>query len=78
MNVRDLAVKFSSYTHYFASREWAKDRSRLPLLICVAPDIAQEQGLQRVTQVSLSHTPASELWTTTQELLNERGPLVPI
>ena len=37
MNVRDLAVKFTSY---IASREFAREHSILPVLICVAPDIA--------------------------------------
>ena len=41
MNVRDLAVKFTSYAHYIASREWARERSMLPVIICVAPDIAR-------------------------------------
>jgi Replication-relaxation len=41
MNVRDLAVKFTSYASYIASREWAREHSKLPVLICVAPDIAR-------------------------------------
>ena len=41
MNVRDLSVKFTSYAHYIASREWTRERSKLPVLICVAPDIAR-------------------------------------
>jgi hypothetical protein len=36
----------------------------LPLLVCVAPDIAQERRIQRVAQPTLSHTPGVELWTT--------------
>ena len=48
MNVRDLAVKFASYASSIASREWAREHSMLPVLVCVAPDIAQERRMQRV------------------------------
>ena len=41
MNARDLAVKFTSYASYIASREWAREHSMLPVIICVAPDIAR-------------------------------------
>ena len=75
MNVRDLAVKFTAYAHYVASREWARERSMLPLLVCIAPDIAQERRIQRVAQARLTSTPQLELWTTTEVLLNEHGPL---
>jgi hypothetical protein len=78
MNVRDLAIKFSSYAHYIASREWARESSRLPVLICVAPDIAQERRMQRVAQVILAHTPGLVLWTATEVLLHEQGPLATI
>jgi hypothetical protein len=78
MNVRDLAIKFTSYAHYIASREWARERSMLPLLVCIAPDIAQERRVQRVAQARLTHTPGPVLWTTTVVLLNEYGPLAPI
>ena len=54
MNVRDLAVKFTSYAHYIASREWAREHSMLPVLVCVAPDIAQERRMQRVAQARLT------------------------
>ena len=57
MNVRDLAVKFTSYASYIASREWAREHSMLPVLICVAPDIAQEKRMQRVAQVRLTRSP---------------------
>jgi hypothetical protein len=50
MNARDLAVKFTSYAHHVASREWARERSILPVLICVAPDIAR--GVAHATGVS--------------------------
>ena len=78
MNVRDLAVKFDAYAHYLASREWARERSALPRLLCVAPDIAQERRMQRVAQARLAHTPGLLLWTTTGVLLQGEGPAAPI
>jgi len=78
MNVRDLAIKFTSYAHYIASREWAREYSVLPVLVCIAPDIAQERRMQRVAQARLAHAPGLVLWTTTEVLLNEYGPLAPI
>ena len=78
MNVRDLSVKFTSYAHYIASREWTRERSKLPVLICVAPDIAQERRMQRVAQARLTSPPGLMVWTTTRVLLDEQGPLAPI
>ena len=78
MNVRDLAVKFTSYAHYIASREWAREHSMLPVLVCVAPDIAQERRMQRVALARLTSPPGLMVWTTTRVLLDERGPLAPI
>ena len=78
MNVRDLAVKFTSYASYIASREWARERSMLPVLVCVAPDIAQERRMQRVAQARLTSPPGLVVWTTTRVLLDEQGPLAPI
>ncbi len=78
MNVRDLAIKFTSYAQYIASREWARECSMLPLLVCIAPDIAQERRMQRMAQARLAHAPGLVLWTTTEVLLNEHGPLAPI
>lgn len=43
MNVRDMSIMFASYAQYIASHEWARERSMLPVLICVAPEIAQER-----------------------------------
>ena len=54
MNVRDLEVTFTSYASYIASREWARECSMLPVLVCVAPDIAQERRVQRVAQARLT------------------------
>ncbi|HEX6482841.1 MAG TPA: replication-relaxation family protein [Ktedonobacteraceae bacterium] len=75
MNGRDLAIKFTSYAHYVASREWAREDSMLPFLFCVAPDIAQERRMQRVAQARLIHTHGLMVWTTTEVLLNQQGPL---
>ena len=74
MNVRDLAVKFTSYAHYIASREWAIEHSMLPVLVCVA----QERRVQRVAQTRLTQSAGLVVWTTTEVLLNEHGPLAPI
>ncbi len=78
MNARDLAVKFEAYAHYLASREWARERSTVPRLVCIAPEIAQEQRMHRVAQASLAPLSALGIWTTTEVLLKERGPLAPI
>jgi hypothetical protein len=78
MNVRDLAIKFSSYAHYMLSREWAREGSQLPVLLCIAPDIAQERRIQRVVQTSLEHATVLVVWTTTDVLLHEQGLLAPI
>ena len=78
MNGRDLQLKFASYAHYVASREWAREDTRLPGLFCVAPEIAQERRMQRVAQTSLTSTPELLVWTTTEVLLHAYGPLAPI
>ena len=78
MNVRDLSIKCSLYAHFIASREWAREDVRIPQLLCVAPDIGQEKRMQRVTQARLSHTLGLVIWTTTEVLLKEHGPLAPI
>jgi hypothetical protein len=78
MNARDLMIKFAAYAHYVTSREWAREDARLPLLVCVAPDIAQERRIQRVAQTRLTQTPGLVVWTTTAVLLHEYGPLAPI
>lgn len=78
MNARDLAIKFASYGHYLASLEWARECSRIPALVCVAPDIAQERRMLRVAQARLAPIRGCELWTATEVLMNEHGPLAPI
>jgi hypothetical protein len=50
----------------------------LPMLICVAPDIAQERRVQRVAHARFTQSAGLVVWTTTEVLLNEHGPLAPI
>ena len=78
MNVHDLAIKFSSYAHYLASRDWARERALLPLLVCIAPDIAQERRMQRVAQACLRHISGLVIRTTTATQLADRGLLAAI
>ena len=78
MNVRDLVIKFTSYAQYIASREWVREHSMLPMLICVAPDISQERRMQRVAQDRLTQSAGLLVWTTTEVMLNEYGLLSPI
>ena len=78
MNVRDLAIKFTSYAQYIASREWAREDPMLPVLLCVAPEIGQERRMQRVALARLTSPAGLMVWTTTGVLLNELGPLAPI
>jgi hypothetical protein len=73
MNARDLAIKYRSYAHCIASREWARERAKLPLLVCIAPDIAQERRMQRVAQARLPSQYELKVWTTTAVLLQEYG-----
>jgi hypothetical protein len=78
MNVRDLRTKFASYAFYIASREWVKERTPLPFLLCVAPDIAQEQRLLRVARALIARTIGLTMYTTTAILLDQLGPLAPV
>jgi hypothetical protein len=78
MNVRDLAVKFDAYGHFVSCGEWAQERSRLPRLLCIAPDIAQERRMHRVAQARLTQPPRPGMWTTTEVLLQAKGPIAPI
>jgi predicted transcriptional regulator len=78
MNARDLTVKFTSYAHYLASREWGREHATLPMLVCVAPDIAQEQRIVRVAQATLAQRPGLVLVTTTATFQMEYGPLAAI
>jgi hypothetical protein len=50
----------------------------LTVLICVAPEIAQEKRIQRVAQASLTLSTGVVEWTTTEVLLKDHGPLASI
>ena len=78
MNIRNPAIRFISYAHYIASREWAREDERMPLLVCVAPEIAQERRVQRVVLARLAETSGLVLWTTTEVVLKEHGSIAPI
>jgi hypothetical protein len=78
MNARDLAIKFTSYASYITSREWAREDTLLPAQVWIAPDIAQERRMLHVAQARLAQATGFELWTTTEVLMNEHGPLTPI
>lgn len=78
MNVRDLSIKFTSYAQYISSREWARERSVLPMLLCVTPDIAQEKRIWRVAQAMLKNVHGLVMKSTTAVLLAELGPLASI
>jgi hypothetical protein len=78
MNRRDPAIKCTSYRHYLASLEWKREDWRLPFLVCVAPDIAQERRIQREARAKLTDALGLMLWTTTGVLLYDQGPLAPI
>ncbi len=75
MNVRDLGIKFNSYAHSIASREWARESLLLSVLVCIVHDIAQERRTQRIAQDRLARTPGLVLWTKTEVLLHEQEPL---
>jgi len=48
------------------------------VLVCVAPEIAQERRILLEAQARLAPIRGFELWTTTEVLMNERGLLAPI
>jgi hypothetical protein len=64
--------------HYLASREWSRERTALPRLLVVAPEVGQERRIQRVAQAVLAHVSGLVIWTSTAVLLEEYGPLAPI
>src|SRR5437899_2790537 len=61
-----------------ASLEWVREDALLPALVCLAPDFAQERRVQRVAQTRLAPVRGFGLWTTTEVLMKESGPLAPI
>ncbi len=78
MNERDLQMKFVTYGAYLVAREWARGETISPALLCVAPDIAQEQVLTRVAQAKLVNRSEPFMYTTTASLLAREGILAPI
>jgi len=50
----------------------------LPVLVCVAPEIAQEKRLAHAVRTGLAQANGLVVWTTTEVLLNTYGPLAPI
>lgn len=73
MNERDLRAKFASYAYYLASREWVKERTPLPLLLCVTPDIGHERRLTQVARLFVAQTNGLTLYTTTARLCETQG-----
>ena len=69
MNPSDLVVKFTFYTQYIASREWARERKMPPLLMCVAPDIA------RGAQVAKSGSGRTHISIRSDDVDDHRGAL---
>src|SRR5258708_32023694 len=70
--------KFDAYRHTVSSGEWVQERSRLPKLLRVVPDIAQERRMHRVAQGRLTPPPEPSVWTTTEVLLKATGPIAPM
>lgn len=73
MNTRDLIKKVNTYAQYIASREWAREGRNLPLLLFVAPDLAQEKRIQRVVRAVLAKTAGLVVRTTMASRLEEQG-----
>ena len=73
-----LCVAPAKYKHitfaasYTLGKQISSRRSSVFVLI------GQEKRMQRVTQARLSHTLGLVIWTTTEVLLKEHGPLAPI
>jgi hypothetical protein len=79
MTPSNLRIKFATYAMYLASREWANSSPYLPVLLCVTPDIAQEQRLVQAAINCLGQVPtAFRIYTTTASLLVMQGILAPI
>ncbi len=79
MTSKDLLLKFTTYAMYLASREWASSSPHLPALLCVTPDIQQENQLLKAALQRLMQVPAGFcMYTTTAPLLLTQGILGPI
>lgn len=75
MGVRDLERKCATYAAYLSSREWARGGISPPVLLYVAPEIAQERRFQRCVRALLTHLPGLRLYTTTTSFIATRGVL---
>lgn len=73
MGVRDLERKCATYAAYLSSREWARGGASPPLLLYIAPEIAQERRFRRAVFALLAHLPALHVYTTTASLLLTQG-----
>jgi hypothetical protein len=79
MSPHHLRVKFTTYSMYLISREWASSAPSLPALLCVAPDSGQERRMAEAAKQSLGAVPSAwRVYTTTASLLVVRGMLAPI
>jgi hypothetical protein len=73
---KDFRVKWLTYAMYLSSREWASSSPLLPALLCVTPDIGQEQRLSAAARQYLTAVPSGFcLYTTTAQLLLTQGML---
>lgn len=79
MGVQDLQRKFTTYGMYLVAREWARSSPYLPGLLCVVPEIAQEQRFADVARACLVQVPAAfRIYTTTAYHFAREGILAPI
>lgn len=79
MTLKNQQQKFTTYTMYLASREWARSSPYLPALLCVAPEIGQEKQLVKAARLCLVQAPSGfVMYTTTAQLLLTQGILGPI
>jgi len=77
MNVRDLAIKFTSYAQYISSREWAREYSVLPLVLC-GSRYRSGKAHTRVGKARLSNVHGLLMKSTTTELLLSQVPFASI
>ena len=78
MGVRDLESKCATYAAFLTSREWVQGSSLPPALLCVFPEIAQEQRFGKTARALLAHVSGIRLYTTTMPLFLLRGLTEPI
>jgi hypothetical protein len=78
MGTRDPVAKFRTYAHYVTSREWFREKARLPLLLVVAPGQEQEMRIARIVAALLADTPGLVIRTTTATRMTDQGLLTAI